>query len=183
MYNCKSFSHPKSNIITNLGLGNEQIVSKNVHLSNRYCYDYMNTVCTLGLGNEHAYDLYNNNRITVLVAGYEASAMLDSGATISVIDAKFVENLSKIIQLQWDHSSHKDCTLANGACISLDNRIALPIKFNNITIEAELYSLPMNNIQVIIGCDLLSLLKAKLDFQTKQLIIPLPNAHPTLANL
>ena len=81
--------------ITNLGLGNEQIVSKNVHLSNRYCYDYMNTVCTLGLVNEHAYDLYNNNRITVLVAGYEASAMLDSGATIGVIDAKFVEKLSK----------------------------------------------------------------------------------------
>ena len=41
----------------------------------------------------------------------------------------------------------------------------------------------MNNIQVNIGCDLLGLLKAKLDFQAKQLIIPLPNAHPTLANL
>ena len=33
----------------------------------------------------HAYDIFGNNRIEILVAGYPTTVMIDSGASISVI--------------------------------------------------------------------------------------------------
>ena len=68
------------------------------------------------------------------------------------------------------------CKLADGTTITLDKKIVLPIKFNNITIEADLFILPMNHVRIIIGCDLLHLLNARIDFSSNTLMLqkPLP---------
>ena len=109
-----------------------------------------------------------------MCAGFETTAMIDTGASISVIDKSFLEK----INLTYCVDSNRQilCKLADGTTITLDKKIVLPIKFNNITIEADLFILPMNHVEIIIGCDLLHLLNARIDFSSNTLMLqkPLP---------
>ena len=40
------------------------------------------------------YDLFDSNRIKILVAGFQTIAMVDSGATVSVVDRDFLKKLN-----------------------------------------------------------------------------------------
>ena len=139
-----------------------------------YSHSYFNHLFMLEPRNVHAYKLFNNNKIRLLCAGFETTAMIDTGASISVIDKSFLEK----INLTYCVDSNRQilCKLADGTTITLDKKIVLPIKFNNITIEADLFILPMNHVRIIIGCDLLHLLNARIDFSSNTLVLqePLP---------
>ena len=124
----------------------------------------------------HAYDIFDNNRIEILVAGYPTTVMIDSGASISVIDYNFRRKTCNKLPTKIDNIFRKTCLLADGKSIVLDQKVVIPIKLNHITVEAELYVIPMNHIQMILGCDLLNLMKAKIDFKTKQLILQKPHS-------
>ena len=124
----------------------------------------------------HAYDIFDNNRIEILVAGYPTTVMIDSGASISVIDYNFLRKTCNKLLTKIDNIFRKTCLLADGKSIVLDQKVVIPIKLNHITVEAELYVIPMNHIKMILGCDLLNLMKAKIDFKTKQLILQKPHS-------
>ena len=113
-------------------------------------------------------------KLDYCVQGLKSTAMIDTGASISVIDKSFLEK----INLTYCVDSNRQilCKLADGTTITLDKKIVLPIKFNNITIEADLFILPMNHVRIIIGCDLLHLLNARIDFSSNTLMLqkPLP---------
>ena len=118
----------------------------------------------------HAHALFNNNKVRILIAGFETYVMVDSGATISGIDDNFFRRICNNSRMKLDKGTHKKCLLANGTHVLLDKRVDLPMKFNSITIEAELYILPMNHVSIIIRCDLLDLLNASIEFRTKQVL-------------
>ena len=47
--------------------------------------------------NVHAYELFNNNKIRLLCAGFETTAMIDTGTSISVIDKSFLEKKTHLL--------------------------------------------------------------------------------------
>ena len=112
--------------------------------------------------------------IEISVAGYRSTAMIDSGASISVIDETFLRKTCKSLPRKVDYLLQKSCVLAEGTNILLDTQICLPIKLRHVTIEADLFVLPMKHVSVILGCDLLNLLNARIDFRTKKLIVQNP---------
>ena len=92
--------------------------------------------------------------------------MIDSGATIIVMHDNFFGRICNNLPIKFDKSTHKKCLLASGTHVLLDKRVDLPIRFNSITIEAELYVLSMNHVSIIIGCDLMDLFNASIDIRT-----------------
>ena len=120
----------------------------------------------------HAYDIFDNNIIEILVAGYPTTVMIDSGASISVIDYNFPRKTCNKLPTKIDNRN--TCLLADSKSIVLDQKVAIPIKLNHITVEAELYVIPMNHIKMILGCE--NLMKAKINFKTKQLILQKPHS-------
>ena len=109
----------------------------------------------------HACEMYDYNKVKIMVAGFETSALIDSGASISVIDSQFVEKTCKYLPHKLDPMSQKICTLADSSNIVIDRKISLPIKLDNVTIQAELYVIPMNHESIILGCALITVLKLK----------------------
>ena len=51
----------------------------------------------------HAYDIFDNNRIEILVAGYPTTVMIDSGASISVIDYNFLRKTCNKLPTKIDN--------------------------------------------------------------------------------
>ena len=141
-------------------------------------HSYYNSTFTLDedINNLHAYDIFDNNRIKILVAGYPTTVMIDSGASISVIDYIFLRKTCNKLPTKIYTIFRETCLLADGKSLVLDQKVVISIKLNHITVEAELYVIPMNHIQMILGCDLLNLMKAKIDFKTKQLILQKPHS-------
>ena len=91
----------------------------------------------------------------------------------------FFRKICKNFSLKTTKSSYKTCVLANGSQVSLQEQVTLPIRFKYVTIDANFYILPMSHTQltIILGCDLLSLLHAKIDFHKKQLILQSESTH------
>ena len=126
------------------------------------------------------YDLFDSNRIKILVAGFQTIAMVDSGATVSVIDRDFLKKINVSSQVSCKNANTgKKCLLADGSEVILNTTVKLPLKLKQVTIEVEFYILTMKQIPLILGCDILTLMNAKLDFQQKQLILTTPkhNIH------
>ena len=69
------------------GSGNYNCNAEYFNLVDSHCY--YNSLNMLDLDSVHAHDIYNTNRVRILVAGVETSALIDSGASVSVIDRHF----------------------------------------------------------------------------------------------
>ena len=70
----------------------------------------------------------------------------------------------------------KQCTLADGTTMNLETIISVPVKIDKITFIADLYVLKVDNISMIIGCDLLKKLLANLNFENKICVMKQPTA-------
>ncbi len=175
---------------------NKQLVDcEKMHCKNNIETTYLDLVHSHSYYNElfmldsdknciHACDLYNGNKIDILLAGYQATALIDSGASISVIDSNFLNTKqNSTISEQNNFNTDKSCMLADGTTVVLKRTVMLPLKLKQVTINANLYVLPMKHVTIIIGCDLLSLLNAKIDFQAKQLIIQEPSSQSPISCL
>ena len=131
-------------------------------------------LCTVGNNMENMYSIasriVNRNQIRVTLYDYVIVATIDTGATISTINDNTFEKIksrSKIIV----NSCNKQCVLADGSMISLSRMITLPIKIANVDITIRVYILQNQQLDMIIGCDSLKQLGAKIDFDSKQLIV------------
>ena len=119
---------------------------------------------------EQMHDIYDNNKVTTLIVGYESVAMIDTGSTLSTISRVLYEIISHYTGLTiWkDHSTR--CSLADGSEIVLDECVNVLLKINKVSLEARLFILDIEHINVIIGCDLLNAMNARIDFGSHRLI-------------
>ena len=61
--------------------------------------------------------------------------------------------------------------VANGPNINLETVVSVPMKIDKVTFIADLYVLKVQHYNMIIGCDLLKNLCAKIDFEYKHVVI------------
>ena len=146
-----------------------------------YCHSYYNHLNMLDYNVMHAQELFNNNKINVLCAGFEMIAMIDTGASISVIDETFFKTIGRNYSVNT--CNYISCRLADGSNVQLSKQVKLPMKFDGITIEAELFILSMSHVKIIIGCDLLNILNARIDFKANTLMLQKPNPTTRIACL
>ena len=113
--------------------------------------------------------IQDNNKINVSIAGHGLQALIDSGSTISTISEYVFQDLCKNMQTNIKNTT-KHCMLANGSQVQLNKTVTVPIQLGFTTVVATLYVLNTNHISMIIGCDLLDILRTRVDFKTKQFI-------------
>ena len=118
----------------------------------------------------------NNNNIHVIVAGFGVCAMLDTGSSISVISNKILNKLNTLTDIKVQ-CGDKQCILADGSTVNLDKTVVAPVKLDKVTFMANLYVLDTNHIDMIIGCDLLNMLCATIDYKRKRLTVNSPINH------
>ena len=121
--------------------------------------------------------LKNDNKICVYVAGYEVCALIDTGSTISVINSDLFQKMKEKTKVDTK-KCNRQCVVANGSNINLDTMVYVPVKIGKVTFMAELYVLEAKHIPMIIGCDLLKNLRAKIDFEYKHVVINSQCAKP-----
>ena len=109
----------------------------------------------------------NKNNIHVIVAGCGVCAMLDTGSSISVISNKILNKLNTLTDIKVQ-CGDKQCILADGSTVNLDKTVVVPVKLDKVTFMANLYVLDTNHIDMIIGCDLLNMLCATIDYKRKR---------------
>ena len=118
----------------------------------------------------HNYDIYDSNKISVSIAGFSSTALLDSGSTLSTINRDTFDKIDKVVKLNVKSNSGRKCILADGREIHLNKTVTLPMKLGTYTIDAELHIIDVKHINIIIGCDLLQKLNAKIDFKNSKFI-------------
>ena len=132
---------------------------------------------------KHSCSIFNGNKVRVLVAGFQAIAMIDSGASLSVISSNFTKEIGINKLIKRNTRKNRNCILADGSTIVLNKTITIPLKIKQVTINAELYVLPMQHVTIIIGCDLLSIMNAKIDFTSKELQFQAPGNPDSISCL
>ena len=96
-------------------------------------------------------------------------ALIDTGATISVISADMFKHLGNLHRQNTDKSDVCMCTLANGTEINIKQKSMIDITVDTMKLTAKLYILPQAHIELIIGCDILSHVGAVIDFTKNEL--------------
>ena len=119
---------------------------------------------------------YDNN-ISVFVAGYEVCTMIDTGSTISVISSDLFQKMKQTTKVDIKKCD-RQCMVANGSNINLDTIVYVPMKIGKVTFSADLYVLKVQHYNMIIGCNLLKNLRAKIDFEYKHVAINKHCIHP-----
>ena len=132
--------------------------------------------------NECECDMYNSNRVKLLIAGFHVDVMIDSGASISVLSEEFLYTIKQQSFIDVTEIKVKTCELADGSNITLHRKIRVPLKLNSMTITADLYVIPVKLVTVILGCDLLKRLNARLDFKANKLYIERPQESTKSSN-
>ena len=108
------------------------------------------------------------------------SALIDTGASISCLSEITYQqliqqkNLIKVMKI-----NDKTCVLADDTEVVV-NRLAI-IRFNikGTEIQLKLHILPMNHLQIILECDLLSFLNASISYINKEITFIINNANIT----
>ena len=120
--------------------------------------------------NECVMLLKDNNKIRVNKAdGYQMYALVDTGSTISTTNKDLFNKVCKTTDLVVAKNNIQ-CILANGSTVCVEKSVIVPIRLGRMTISATFFVLDAVHISVIIGCDLLDLLRAQIDFKTKQFV-------------
>ena len=111
------------------------------------------------------------NKVNLKVEGQTFEALIDTGATLSVISEHAISQLKLIPLEPTDLSEINSCTLANGTEIPIKHKVMLSVTLGSTTIKTKFYILTNSYIDVIIGCDVLEQIGANIDFKTGQLTL------------
>ena len=111
-----------------------------------------------------------DNKISVFVSGYEVCSMIDTGSIISVISSDLSQKMKQTTKVDIQKCD-RQCMVANGSNIHLDTIVSVPMKIGKVTFMADLYGFKVQHYNMIIGCDLLKNLCAKIDFEYKHVVI------------
>ena len=108
------------------------------------------------------------------------SALIDTGASISCLSEITYQqliqqkNLIKVMKI-----NDKTCVLADDTEVVVNRLAIIPFNIKGTEIQLKLHILPMNHIQIILGCDLLSLLNASISYINKEITFIINNANIT----
>ena len=119
---------------------------------------------------EQIHDIYDNNKVRSLTAEYASVVMIDTASTLSIISRVLHELISRYTGLTICKYHSKQCSLASGSEIVRDECVNVPLKINKVSLEAKLFIFDIEHINVIIGCDLLNDMNARIDFGSHRLI-------------
>ena len=79
------------------------------------------------------------NKISVLVAGYEVCAMIDTGSTICVISSDLFQKIKQTAKVDIKKCD-RQCMVANGSNINFDTIVSVPVKIGKVTFIADIYT-------------------------------------------
>ena len=119
---------------------------------------------------QHTQQIYDDNKIDILIAGVKSVALLDTGSTLSAISRQLYNKLSHYVTVSKCINQSRQCVLADGSEIFLNECVNVPIKLNNVSVEAKMYILDIGHISVLIGCDLLKKMQATIDYRNSLMI-------------
>ena len=89
--------------------------------------------------------------------------MIDTGSTISVISSDMFQKMKQTTKVDIKKCD-RQCMVANDSNINLETIVSVLMKIDKVTFIADLYVLKVQHYSMIIGCDLLKNLRAKIDF-------------------
>ena len=100
------------------------------------------------------------------------TALIDTGAELSLIKEKIIDNNKQIFQAKIIKINKIQLKNANGKKLADVNRIVnIQIKLGGENISTEFVVMPSLHFDAIIGADILSQIKAKIDFKENVLIV------------
>lgn len=109
------------------------------------------------------------NKVNVLIDGVSTMALVDTGATVSVMSVVFKNLLGRKVMFHWDHSTSfrgvsGDSLYPVGVC-------NVDVSLGGQTFNTEFTVLPRSTHDVILGIDFLKLCGANVDCRTGELSI------------
>ena len=125
----------------------------------------------------------SKNRVQLCIMGHNLEALIDTGATLSVISKSLLENLGSLVSQTIDNGDIDSCILANGERVGITHKTIITFTLGNITVTAKFYILGQISIDMIIGCDIFEQLGAVIDFKRSTLYVqPKGNVSNVLCN-
>ena len=106
----------------------------------------------------------DGNKIDIAIHNVKVSALIDTGAAISVVDNTLVSQLEHVTPLPISGNDITFCTLADGTSVNISHKVLLNVTLGTHCVQGKFYVLPQLHISVIIGCDMLKHMGAVIDF-------------------
>ena len=132
----------------------------------------VSNVCRTYLGTNTS-DLVDSNQVTVMINNSNFRAIIDTGSTISTLNQAVYDQIRAHSVIKTT-KCNKQCTLADSSTIYLETIVTVPLTVVNMTFNVNLFLLPKQLMQIIIGCDTLRQLKAVIDYNLKQFVVQNP---------
>ena len=132
----------------------------------------VSNVCRTYLGTNTS-DLVDSNQVSVMINNSNFRAIIDTGSTISTLNQAVYDQIRAHSVIKTT-KCNKQCTLADSSTINLETIVTVPLTVVNMTFNVNLFLLPKQLMQIIIGCDTLRQLKAVIDYNLKQFVVQNP---------
>lgn len=143
-----------------------QVVTRFYKNSNKIDLGDCETTKSISQANTLLVRISNDNRpyVNVRVLGSEMIALLDSGASVSVLGSKGMYLIEKF-ELNVLPSRHSNISTADGTAQPISGAINLPIHLDNVLRIVEVLVVPSLEHSIILGSDFCKLFDITLDFR------------------
>jgi predicted aspartyl protease len=115
-----------------------------------------------------------SNMVPVYVASYPGRALVDTGASMSILSDRYYDRLlrakCKIDKLDAN-AKYRPVTNASGGSMRVNTKVNVDIKIGGITIPAIFFVVEKLAHDIIIGTDLLQAMEAVIDHKTNTLVL------------
>ena len=123
-----------------------------------------------GRGHLHSRVLSDDNFIQVFIGDRGCEALIDTGATSSVVGRKFFYTLRESDYISV-FPTHHQCTFAGGSTVAADCQLHMKIRIDGKDIEQTFLVLPHLSPEMILGNDFLRKYGIRIDFNRAQPVI------------
>ena len=119
--------------------------------------------CSRSIFQGHSYKIIGN-KVKLSIEGQSVEALVDTGATLSVISQNMCKNVLCLPEVPIDISDVDSCKLANGEEVSISHKTYAMISIGGIRVKVKFYVISGIYINMILGCDILNHLGAVINF-------------------
>ena len=113
----------------------------------------------------------NNNLMNVKIFGKTISTVIDTGADISVISTKLLEEIPRLKRIKLKQSQYDCIKLPNDQQLSILGVMSVPVLFDNCLIHMKVHLVKNLNTNFIVGMDFLRTNKARINLANQKLFI------------
>ena len=139
----------------------------NVKQTGEYKQQTLKGLCTIRQGDDvkKREMTLSRNKVQLCIMGHEVEALVDTGATLSVISNTFIKSLESLTCHPIDLLDIDSCTLANGEQVRITHKTFITFTLCNTTVTAKFYILDQISIDIILGCDIFEQFGVIIDFK------------------